>query len=450
MLKSRGCDTMTGTGRSFSKWSSESRERNGLAMSDSGRCAPLGKTGRKVKSMPVCIYCLKTASTEKFSKEHVLTRAFSGSGENWTLVDTVCGECNVLFSAFETHWTHNAIESVMRNFSGPVGRSKKSKNKRMQPTEIDHLYIIQRNDPLVYESGFSFPNEFYFRPQIIENGGGLLSLAADQEDAAVLQSAINDLLSSGEVELCRPIDGKKTFKIAKLSVDVSGKRWSVDSERVEDNPQGYWIRCYPDPPEVKGIDGIEGHLTPRCAVDDKKRIYFRVERSLEVAKLLDDLLQGKKTSQQHPSVNSPDDQTMALRVQIKLPLVYRAVLKTGLNMVAHLADASMARDTVFNDLRSMVLDKQADNEVMKRCNLLNDSSQALGRAGFPPPVDSGQHRLMLDIFRGNLCFRMRLYGHLGYECVLAPATADIQSAISTARVVVDFDSTGIRKVVAWP
>lgn len=406
-------------------------------------------TSRKVKSMPTCIYCLKTKSSAEFSKEHVLTRAFCGNGKNWTLVDTVCGECNVLFSAFETHWTHRAIESMMRNFSGPVGRSSKSEKTRLQPTEIDQLYIVQRNAPLVYEAGFAFPNEFYFRPQIIQSGDGLLSFVTDRADVAVLQTAIDDLFRHGRIELCRPIDDTRKFRIARLSVDVSDKRCSVDSERVEDNPQGYWLRCYPDPPEVKGIDGIEGHLTPRCAVDDRKRLYFRAARLLEVAELLCDLLQGRVTSQQYPNAISPHDQTMSLGFQIKLPLVYRAVLKTGLNLFAHLAGAFMARDTAFDNLRSIVLDRQADDDVMKRCSLLNDSSPALGRAGFPRPAGPDQHRLMLDIFRGNLCFRMRLYGDLGYECVLARATAGIQSAISGARVVVDFDSTGIRKVADW-
>ena len=400
--------------------------------------------------MPACIYCLKTKSIEEFSKEHVLTHAFCGKGENWTLVDTVCADCNSLFSAFETHWTHNAIESVMRNFSGPVGRSKNSKYRRIQPTEIDHLYIVQRNDQLVYESGFAFPNEFYFRPQIIQCGDGLLSLAADREDAAVLQSAINELIKRNEVKLCRTIYGRTTFKIATLAVDVLGKRCSLKSERIEDKPQGYWFRSYPDQPEVKGINGIEGRLTPRCAVDDKKRLYFRAKRPLEASKLLGDLFQDRNSSQKRPDAIAADDQTMALGIQIKLPLVYRAILKTGLNLFAHFASTSMARGTAFNDLRNMVLDKQADTDVLKRCSFLNDSSLALGRSGFPPPADSDQHRLMLDIFRGNLCFRMRLYGHLGYECVLAPATTDIQSAINTERVVVDFDGSGIRRVLAWP
>ena len=50
MLKSRGCDAMTGAGGSFLGWGSESRERNGLGRSASGRCAPIGKTSRNVKT----------------------------------------------------------------------------------------------------------------------------------------------------------------------------------------------------------------------------------------------------------------------------------------------------------------------------------------------------------------------------------------------------------------
>ena len=48
MLKSRGCDAKTGAGGSFLVWGSESRDRSGLGRSASGRCAPLGKTGRNI------------------------------------------------------------------------------------------------------------------------------------------------------------------------------------------------------------------------------------------------------------------------------------------------------------------------------------------------------------------------------------------------------------------
>ena len=51
MLKSCGCDAMTGAGGSFLGRGSESKERNGLGRSASGRCAPLGKSSRNVSSV---------------------------------------------------------------------------------------------------------------------------------------------------------------------------------------------------------------------------------------------------------------------------------------------------------------------------------------------------------------------------------------------------------------
>ena len=49
MLKSCGCDAMTGAGGSFLGWGSESKERNGLGRSAQGRCAPVGKPGRNTE-----------------------------------------------------------------------------------------------------------------------------------------------------------------------------------------------------------------------------------------------------------------------------------------------------------------------------------------------------------------------------------------------------------------
>ena len=402
--------------------------------------------------MPVCIYCTNTKPADEFSNEHVLPRAFCGQGGNWTLVDKVCGECNGLLSAFESHWTHQALESMTRNFSGPVGRRGRSREKHVQPAEIDHLYLVQKDDPAAYEVGFAFPNQHYFRPQIIQIDDGLMALAADEEEGRTLQSAINDLRRLREIELSRPIDNKdeKAFRIVRLSVDSSGKSYSVGSEREGTGHAGYWLRSYPEPPTVRGFDGIERHLTPRCAVDDRKHLYFRAGGWSEVAEFLSNLAQGKLASSEPFRAPSPGTQTVMLRFIIKLPLVYRAVLKTGLNLVAYLAGTPLARDAAFDDLRRILLDKDADNDVMERCKFSDHSMLAPGRAEFPSGVDTNQHRLMLDIFRGKLCFRMRLYGHLGYESILAPATSGIKSAITTSRVAVDFDSTGIREVSEWP
>ena len=397
--------------------------------------------------MPVCIYCTKNKTAEKFSKEHVLPRAFCGQGDNWTLIDTVCSECNRLFSTFEAHWAHSAIESIMRNFSGPISRGRKPRKRRVQATENDHIYIVQKNEPIAFEAGFAFPNEFYLRPQIIQTGEGLVVLAEDKEDSKALESAISKLIRLQMIKLSKPIDSEENqmFQIVTLRIDSASKTCSISSEKDEVNPSDNWLRSYPEPPVVRGSDGIERHLTPRCALDDRMRLYFRAERWSEVTELISDLLQGKNAS----LTTSPHDQTLVLGIRIKLPIIYRAVLKTGLNMFAHLAGVPLARDVAFNDLRRILLDKDADHDVMERCKILDDAAVVQDRAEFPTPGNTDQHRLMLDIFRGKLRFRIRLYGHLGYESILAPATPDIQSGTTTARVVVDFNNNGIREVSNW-
>ncbi len=397
--------------------------------------------------MPVCIYCASQKTAKNFSKEHVLPRAFCGEGKNWTLIDTVCSECNNLFSTFESHWTRNTIESIMRNFSGPGSRRRKSVRRRTQTTEIDHLYIIQKNDPIVFEAGFAFHNDFYFRPQIIQTDDGLVELAGDREDIEPFQSEISKLKNLQMFKLSRPIDGeeKQMFRTVTLAKDIASKSYSICFEKDESCFSDYRIRSYPESPVGREFDGIKRHLTPRCALDDRKRIYFRANRESEIAELMSNLLQEKKAC---PPTHS-HDQNIVLSVRAKLPMVFRAVLKTGLNMVAHLAGASLARDSAFDKIREILLDKNADQDVMERCQFLDTNEVTSYRADFPTQGTSEQHRLMLDLFRENLCFRIQLYGGLGYEGILAVATPNLQSAITTARVVVDFNKNGIREVSNW-
>ncbi len=335
--------------------------------------------------MPVCIYCTKNKTVESFSREHVLPRAFCGQGDNWTLIDTVCSECNGLFSAFEAHWTRSAIESIARNFSGPVSRSRKPRNRRVQATEIDHIYIVQKNEPIAFEAGFAFPNEFYFRPQIIQTGDGLVTLVGEKEDIEAFKSAINKLIRLQMIKLSKPINSeeKQMFQIATLRIDAASKSCSISLENDKANPTDYWLRSYPELPVVRGSDGIERHLTPRCALDDRKRLYFRAQRWSEVEELISNLLQNKNAS----LTSSPYNQTVMLRFRIKLPMVYRAVLKTGLNLFARLAGAPLARDVAFDDLRRILLDKDADRDVLERCKFLDNAIVCTGPRGVS---DSGE------------------------------------------------------------
>jgi hypothetical protein len=402
--------------------------------------------------MPVCIYCLKTKTEVEFSDEHVLTRAFCGQGQNWTLKDMVCTQCNGALSVFESHWTQSAVESVMRNFSGPLGRSKKGRGRR-QPTEINHLYLVQAEDPLAYEAGFAFPNDFYVRPQVLQTEEGLLSVATNEQEGLALQEAMQKSLSARIINIVEPNDSKphRTYSVTRLELNEKARAYTVLDTRVTEEPSGIWFRRYPDPPTVCDFAGLERLLTPRLALDDRGRLYFRAARTPDAAKFLSLLHQRKAAPAKPARAVAPEDQTLRLGIITRLPHVFRAVLKTGLNLIADSFGPDVAMDSAFSELRDILFDDNKDDAVMRRCKFLGRSWSLfnLGRSAFPPPADSRQHRLMLDFHRGQLRVRLRFYGSLGYEGVLAPATTQLRAAVSTKRFVVDYETTGIRPLSDW-
>ena len=399
--------------------------------------------------MPNCIYCKATKPASSFSNEHVLSRAFCGEGVNWTLAEMVCKQCNDRFSAFETHWSRSAIEGMMRNFSGPSGRSSRSTATRRQPIDCDHIYLIQRNDDLVYEAGFAFPSHHYFRPQILHTRDGLVCLTPAHTDIGAFRAAIEDMVKRGTFEVSKPVacGSGKGFEVAKLVLNFDSKECSLVATRADEKPTGYWLRSFPVPPSARRLDGIAGMFTSRCALDDRNRLYFRAKDWAGVTVLLTDMVRNRYAI---PSEESNCEQTVVIRHVVKLPLVYRAVMKTGLNFVAKVAGSAVAHHSMFDELRRIILDLAADDDVMKHCRILDDTAESGPiRTDFPPPSSIDEHRLMLDKYAGTLRFRMRLYGTLGYECNLGNPTSTIQERIGTARAAVDFGGEGIRKVAEW-
>ena len=128
-----------------------------------------------------------------FDNEHVFSRSLCGTGNNWTLVNRVCKPCNNRFSRFESELLQQAAETIARAFSGPLGRGARGADgTRIQPLKINHLYALNANDPLVYQAGFSFPSEFYFRPQNIDVGDGtIFSLITDREEITGFEQAVS-------------------------------------------------------------------------------------------------------------------------------------------------------------------------------------------------------------------------------------------------------------------
>ena len=190
-------------------------------------------------------------------------------------------------------------------------------------------------------------------------------------------------------------------------------------------------------------------MTPRVSLDDRNRLYFRASSIDEITKLLNDLQEGVAAPDDEKEVQrfGTGEHVLFLGMKIRLPAVFRCVLKTGFNLVAATAGSEVAKKDIFDDLRRILFDLESDDEIIKRCNILDGSmegDQSLGKA------DPSQHRLMIDIHKNCLRFRMRLYGHMGYECTLGRVSKISLDLFETTRVVVDFEDTGMRSVKYWP
>ena len=65
--------------------------------------------------MPKCIYCLNEEKTSAFNKEHVMPVSFGCFEHNFTLIDTVCKECNDYFSKeLELFLARDTYEGALR------------------------------------------------------------------------------------------------------------------------------------------------------------------------------------------------------------------------------------------------------------------------------------------------------------------------------------------------
>jgi hypothetical protein len=159
------------------------------------------------------------------------------------------------------------------------GRGGGSGNRR-QPVEIDHLYAVQIDDPLVYEAGFAFPNDFYFRPQIIQTNAGLKCIAAHADDAQVLQKALTTLTATPKIEFTERLGSPPdyTFRVTTIVLNPNTRKFKSQSVRDERSSSGIWYRGLLESESLVDMEGQERALTPRLALDDRGRLYFRAAK----------------------------------------------------------------------------------------------------------------------------------------------------------------------------
>ncbi len=390
--------------------------------------------------MPTCIYCAKTAASSEFDNEHVVSRAISGAGANWTLVDLVCGDCNNRFSTYEGHVYQQSVEGLARTFMGPTGRGKPA-NGYVEPMKLNHLYAIEAQDALVYEAGFSLPGQFYFRPQLIQLlDGAFSSILSNRADVLRLQNATSDLVTLRTDALTLERTGRD-FIVAPLEYRGSNVLFFKPDE-IRPKPTSCWLRTYPEAQRVPSGK----KLSPRFAVREDGTCFLRAADKLSALNLMNTILaQGASTPPPTKPTTSPASQQFVFLHTIDISKVMATVMKTGMNLLCYLYGEQIARDPVFNTLRSLVLGVPLElAQLQKFCSVSADPTD------FPvPALTAAQHRLMIDVYNGQVRFRMRLYGHMAYTATLA-VTLPPGRSLSTERVILDYAGAGIRQVSAWP
>ena len=400
-------------------------------------------------NMPSCIYCLETKDAEEFEPEHVLSRALCGTGANWTLTSEVCLDCNGVFSRFEAHWYRQAFEALARNFQGPVSRNDKDRFDRSQPVEIDGLYILMKDDPLIYEAGFSYPNEPHFRPQMIDTGRGLKTLVGRRDDIKRFKKGVDALLKADNVEITVPLwrEARSDWLIAQVE-RKSDLSYAIVGWKRQHKPSGLWLRSFPLESFVEHCDRHDVRFTSRLALDHRGRVYVRSANVESAVRFLNLLFQPEATPTPQGPMN-PGDQTVAFAFKLNLNHVYKGVLKTGFNLFCYLFGPAAALNPNFNRLRDILLrdakDEQGQGLALRVCRIESGDNE-----DFPKASVAEQHRLQLDVTpEGILRFRMRLYNSFGYYAHLGLVPPELRGKIGTRRVVVDFLTGGMREVDTW-
>lgn len=386
-----------------------------------------------------CVYCGHNGPSQDFDNEHVFSRALCGTGSNWTLTNCVCKTCNGRFSKFESEMLHQAAETVARGFSGPMGRSARNANgARIQPLKINHLYAINANDPLVFEAGFAFPAEFYFRPQMVDVGdGSILALVTNANEMQGFQTAMTQFAKDPkDVTLPRP---KKQKDYDIVTFDEIGGHWRPGTRRKSTKPSRLFFRHLSTGSRVPP-------MTARLAQNDDGNLFVRAKDLDAVGVLFDSIFANRMAGPRPPLPPGPGQQTWVFGLEFNYVKIFKAVLKTGMNLVAHLFGDDALRNSAFDRSRSILLECPETDKATKICRLYPHTP-----ADFPRP-NSNEHQMMLDVHQGALRFRMRLYGSFGYEAILAPSIAALATPITDGlprRVLVDHARAGIHEVASW-
>jgi hypothetical protein len=297
--------------------------------------------------------------------------------------------------------------------------------------------VLNANDTLVYEGGFSFPSVLYFRPQMIDGGDGtLLSFVTDRSELPAFQDAVSRFASQPKRITLPRSKNREEYEI--VTYGEVNNHWQLTSRELSMQPSDVFFREFIERPNLPP-------MTPRLAQNDDGKLFVRASDLSALGHFIDLMFANKPAAPRPPLPSGPGHQTFLFGLQIDLIKVYKAVLKTGLNLVAYFCGDEALRNGAFDRARGIVLEDVRSNGAAMICQMSPGFTPDFPRAGI------NAHQMMLDDFNGSLRFQMRLYNSFGYAANLASLRGPLRSLIAQLprRILIEYETIGIHEVPDW-
>jgi len=361
--------------------------------------------------MPNCIYC---NSEGPFNKEHVFPYFLGGGGDGWTLINTVCKDCNNIFSVLECALARHSIESIPRTFYGPQGRRSKKK-KRQIPLYAEDLYYLFDKDDLVYEAGLEIGFQPYLRPQIIEVS--FPQFAVTGSDYSEVEKLIEGTKQFVEKEFFivakRPTKKGEVFELVELKLD--GENVIINNTIESDEPTGAWFRTFPEDFDLK-----KKRRTTRIYLDDNNKLIIKstdISKAIEFIFPLLKMIYSRKALSKNIN-NTPKQiveatgSELAIKVSVKLELISRAIAKIGLNFVTKLYGVNFVLKPEFNEIKKFALGEihNTFEEAGLHVKPIDPNVSPFKQI----PISDNNHYMFITYNDNNgLVFGLNLYGGKG-------------------------------------
>ncbi|WP_141697325.1 HNH endonuclease [Pseudomonas aylmerensis] len=357
-----------------------------------------------------CIYC---DSEGPFTEEHVFPAGMGGDDRGYLLIDTVCGQCNYIFSKFETSLMRRSVIALARILLQPHGR------RRGEPPEIETLetQVIDSNG-LSVESGHN-GSKIEILAQLILIDDRIETTATDEESLQDFLKSLSKLLIDEKLLVIQALTKNKPKLFEVSTYKLSGRDYEFQTKEVVAAPpkKGIWI-------------SYTGHLNKqnkpaptRIFLRSKGGIVLKTHDSSAVGKILGSV---KRTL---PSILSGSKNTTTSEIQNPLVAMTseswsgdcdKAIAKIGFNLLVHSIGKKSATDVAFKKIKSLIL----DNTAQLPFSLLPDSAEGKIKKDLFANIPKNNHCLLLlplNISQSEvrILFVAVLYGSIGVWSTLA-------------------------------